>query len=278
MDTNSKNENKLAVVDQNQQAIAKAEPAREPTVKDLILSRQDSFAQVLPSMLNPQTFVRVALAALTKTPGLAQCSRTSLISALASCAELGLMPNGALGQAYLLPFKGNVQLIVGYRGLIELARRSGLISSIQCFVVHEKDHFKYGVGVNGDILEHTPYDFMPGNSDGDPGKLVAAFCIARFKDGGSHITVMSRREIELVRRSSRSGDTGPWRSHYEEMAKKTVLRRASKMWPMQTEAMREMEKLAEIEACDTVDHQELKPALLEALADEVESDGREDER
>jgi recombination protein RecT len=188
------------------------------------------------------------------------------------------MPNGALGQAYLLPFKGAVQLIVGYRGLIELARRSGLISSIQCFVVHEKDSFKYGVGVAGDVLEHTPYDLLPGNSDGDPGKLVAAFCIARFKDGGSHITVMSKREIELVRRSSRSGDTGPWRTHYEEMAKKTVLRRASKMWPMQTETMNEMAKLEEIEACEVVEPQEKKPALLEALADEVEVEDRETER
>ena len=157
-----------------------------------------------------------------------------------TCAQLGLEP-GPLGHAYLVPFKDHVreckdrrncscrtevQFIPGYRGLVELARRSGQVQSVQARVVYHGDEFVYAYGLNP-RLDHTP----SGKLDG----VTHVYAVIRYKDGGVDFDVMTKAEVDAVRQRSKASTSGPWVTDYPEMAKKTVLKRLLKTAPMSVE-------------------------------------------
>jgi recombination protein RecT len=187
----------------------------------------------LPKHLTADRLLRVAMTAIQNTPKLLECDRTSLLSAVMMCAQLGLEPDGVLGQAYLIPFGGKVQFIPGYRGLISLARNSGEVASIAAHEVCENDHFAYSFGLN-EKLEHTP-------ARGERGEIIYFYAIARFKDGGYHWDVMTKEQVIGIRDKSAGWQTAlkykateksPWHNHFVEMGKKTVIRRIAKYLPM----------------------------------------------
>lgn len=181
-----------------------------------------------------------------------------------------------LGYAYLIPYKGVATLIPGYKGLLDLARRSGRIISIEARVVHAKDRFRFAFGLKP-VLEHTP------TQDADSGELTAAYAVAHLKDGGQQWEVMWKREIDAIRQRSRASSSGPWVTDYEEMAKKTVLRRLCKMLPASVELQQAvaMDERAEVglppmEALDLdVLSPEPAPSKLEALTDTLATEARE---
>lgn len=190
-------------------------------------------ALALPKHMKSDRLARIALTEIRKVPTLAKCDQTSFLGAIMQCAQLGLEPGGALGHAYLLPFENRkkgiteVQFIVGYRGMIDLARRSGQIVSLTARTVHENDEFSYQYGLNED-LKHVP-------ATGDRGALLYVYAVAKLKDGGVQFEVMSRSDIDKVRAQSKAGNYGPWQTHYDEMAKKTVIRRLFKYLPVSIE-------------------------------------------
>lgn len=203
-------------------------------------------ALALPKHMTADRLARIALTEVRKTPKLAQANPTSLLGAVIQCAQLGLEPGGALGHAYLLPFDKRrknaqgrwetvdteVQLIIGYRGMIDLARRSGQIVSLEARAVHAADHFVVRYGLDA-TLEHVP------NFEADDrGELVYVYAVAKLKDGGAQFEVMHRREVDAIRARSKSKDDGPWVTDYEAMAKKTVLRRLFKLLPVSIELQR----------------------------------------
>lgn len=200
-------------------------------VRKLLEKSKSQIAVALPRHLSADRMLRIAMTSIRRTPKLASCSQASLLGAVMTAAQLGLEPDGVLGMAYLVPFKEEVQLIVGFKGLLDLARRSGQISTIFARVVHVKDAFEFSYGLN-ERLEHIP------TRENDPGELVAVYAVARLKDGGQQFEVMTKREIDQIREQSRAKDDGPWVTHYEEMAKKTVLRRLCKMLPASVEMAR----------------------------------------
>jgi len=215
------------------------------SVADMILARKNSFEAVLPKHLTVDRFLKIALASLTRTPKLADCKPETLIMALAACSELGLEPNSPLGHAYLIPYGTDCQLVIGFKGLLALARRSGEIASVDVAVVHARDVFTYARGDNPRI-HHEP--FVPkfdeqGKAVGptDPGPLIAAYMIAHLKDGSVQREVMYRHEIDAVRNGSKAGRSGPWKDHYDEMARKTVFRRGWKWLPQSTEMAKTLE-------------------------------------
>lgn len=207
-------------------------------------------ALALPKHISPDRLARIALTEVRKIPKLAQCDQTSFLGAIMQCAALGLEPGGALGHCYLIPFENRrqnrteVQFIVGYRGMIDLARRSGQIVSLEARAVYSKDHFKVRLGLDSSI-EHEP-DW---EAD-DRGDLTFVYAVAKLRDGGIQFEVMSRKEIERVRNESQGYKTAvrfakpgqepnsPWASHFEEMAKKTVIRRLFKYLPVSIEIQR----------------------------------------
>ena len=190
-------------------------------------------ALALPKHMTSDRLARIALTEIRKVPTLAKCDQTSFLGAIMQCAQLGLEPGGALGHAYLLPFENRkkgiteVQFIVGYRGMIDLARRSGQIVSLTARTVHENDEFSYQYGLNED-LKHVP-------ATGDRGALQYVYAVAKLKDGGVQFEVMSRSDVDKVRAQSKAGNYGPWQTHYDEMAKKTVIRRLFKYLPVSIE-------------------------------------------
>ncbi len=196
------------------------------TLAQFLEVRQSHLAEVLPKSkaLTPEKLIKLAVLATKKQPLLQKCSMDSIFIALLQCAELGLEPSGTLGSAYLVPYGQTCQLIIGYRGLIDLARRSGSLRQIEARVVHEKDAFKVSFGLDPK-LEHTPY------LDGDPGKARLVYCVAQLADGAKHVEVMTVDEVRRIENRSR-GKGGPWSTDWEEMAKKTVARRACKWLPM----------------------------------------------
>jgi recombination protein RecT len=210
-----------------EQSIQKHEQ-KPMTIKDLLESRKQSFAAILPKHVTPDRLIKVALNAIAKNPQLQGCSAASLFQSIVFAAELGLEPGGALGQMYLVPYGQVCTPIIGYRGLIELMRRSGQLAQIRAVVVHAKDKFRISEGIE-QTIRHVP------DLSDDPGQLVRVYVVARLKDGSVHVEHMTKAEIDKIRGRSRSGSNGPWKTDYDEMAKKTVVRRAAKYLPMSAE-------------------------------------------
>jgi recombination protein RecT len=194
-------------------------------------------ALALPRHLDADRLLRVAMTAIMRTPKLLECDQQSLLGAIMQAAQLGLEPDGVLGHAYLVPFKGKVTLIAGYKGLIDLARRSGAVVSIQAHVVYEADEFDYSYGLQ-DCLRHKP-------ALRDRGRPIAAYAAAVLKDGGHAFEVMSVEDVNAIRDNSQGykaakqyGGDSPWDSNWDEMARKTAVRRLAKYLPISVEFQR----------------------------------------
>lgn len=202
------------------------------TVVGLLEQMKGEIARCLPKHLDPERMARIAMTELRKTPKLQECEPMSFIAAIMQASQLGLEP-GILGSCYLIPFynskagKMECQFMPGYRGFLDLARRSGQIISLVARSVYENDEFSYEFGLKENIV-HKP-------SLNDRGELVAVYAVALFKDGGHQFDIMSVSEIEKIRATSKSKDFGPWVTNFDEMAKKTVVRRLFKWLPCSVE-------------------------------------------
>ena len=217
-----------------QMSAAKAE---KKTMRAYIKAMEPAIKKALPSVITPERFTRMVLSALSATPKLAECSPQSFLAAMMTAAQLGVEPNTALGQAYLLPYRnhGNMecQFQLGYKGLIDLAYRSGEVSVIQAHTVYENDVFEYELGMDPK-LRHVP-------AKADRGEAVAYYAMFKTKDGGYGFEVMSVDDVQRhAQRYSKSYGSGssPWRSNFDEMAKKTVLKRALKYAPLKSDFVR----------------------------------------
>jgi len=245
-----------------------------------ILSSPTMLAQLrmaLPRHLNPERMIRVAVTAIQKTPKLMECSQQSLIACIVEASQLGLEPDGVIGHAYLVPYKNKntgrmeAQLMAGYKGLIELARRSGKVGAINAEIVYEGDEFRVVKGLNPDLI-HVP-------NWQDPGEMIAAYATAKLKDGDVQFCVMPRHEIDKHRARSKAKDYGPWVTDYEWMAKKTAIRQLCKLLPcsieMQTvlskEELREAGVMQGDEFIDTTAHAAGKPKSLDEITSRIQS-------
>ena len=196
---------------------------KEGSLLDIVTSKgfQKQMALALPKSLTAERLTRIIMSECRKTPELLNCSPASFYGSVLQCAQLGLEPGSALGHCYLLPFgngkardgRPNAQLIIGYRGMIDLARRSGQIVSLHAYCVHEKDDFHYELGLHPDI-HHVPC------ATADRGPVTYVYAVAQLVGGGVQFEVMNRAEVEAVRAQSKAGTKGPWVSHWDEMAKK----------------------------------------------------------
>jgi len=207
-------------------------------VKSIIEAYKPLISQALPKHLTAERIIQVATTLISRTPELAECSVESLLGSVMQCSILGFEPIPALGQAYLIPFnntksgKKEVQFIIGYKGLIDLARRSDKISTIYAQCVYENDTFDYEFGLDPKLV-HKP-------SPGDRGSFTHAYAVAKFTNGGFAFEVMSKKDIEKIKKMSKASDSkfSPWNGDeivVDEMRKKTVIRRLSKMLPMSIE-------------------------------------------
>lgn len=219
-------------------AIAKAKEAKldkpQKTLRDYIKSMEGEIKKALPSVLTPERFTRMMLSAVSNTPKLPECTPKSFLAAMMSAAQLGLEPNTPLGQAYLIPFKNKgvleVQFQIGYKGLIDLAYRSGEVDIIQAQAVHENDEWECEFGIEPK-LRHVP-------ADTNRGEVVRYYAIFKTKSGGYGYHVMSVDDIKAhAAKYSQSFNSSfsPWKSNFDAMAKKTVLKQCLKYAPMKSD-------------------------------------------
>jgi recombination protein RecT len=202
-------------------------------IRALLEQSKKQMAMALPKHLTADRLLRVAMTSIQKNPKLLDCTQQSLLACVMTCAQLGLEPDQFLGQAYLVPFKDTKKditictLIPGYRGYIALARRSGEVQSVSSQVVYSNDHFILQYGIE-EKLEHVP-------ADGDRGEVKGAYVVFRYKDGSYSFDYMSKGDIDKIRKRSKAANDGPWVSDYDEMAKKTVIKRHVKLAPLSVE-------------------------------------------
>ena len=231
-----------------------AAEAGSGTVKKFFEANRGTLEALLPKHFDSERMLKLALGALRTTPKLSGASLASLLGSVVTCAQLGLEPNTPLGHAYLLPFdkrekQGNqwvttetqVQVIIGYKGMLDLARRSGQIVSIAAHEVCENDDFRFAYGLDEELF-HRP-------SMKDRGVVTGFYAVAKLVGGGHSFEFMGCTEVNSIRdkaaeksrakkdSSGRPIITGPWADNYIEMGRKTVLRRLFKYLPISIESL-----------------------------------------
>ena len=232
------------------------------SIADMIKAMEPEIKKALPQVITPERFTRMALSALNTTPKLAECSQMSFLGALMNAAQLGLEPNTPLGQAYLIPYrnKGKLecQFQIGYKGLIDMVYRNENIQTVQAQCVYENDDFQYELGLDPKLV-HKP--------------------ALKSKNGGFGFEVMSKEDVDdHARRFSQSfgSSYSPWKTNYEEMAKKTVIKKCLKYAPLKTDFVMQMNNDESIKSEINVDMSEVvneqeDPNIIDQEYKEVEN-------
>jgi len=206
----------------------------------LLEKNKEQIAKAVPEHLKPERLIRMAITALNTTPMLQSCSLVSICNSVMLAAQLGLEPNNGLGHCWLIPYKGVCTMQPGYRGLLELAYRSGKVKDAQAHIVYRSEHFIYSEGASP-VFEHVP---LPPSQRGE--EWVGAYSRLTFKDGYQSIFWMWREEIEEIRdkcskadKRKTDKDGNPvetiWDKWFWEMCKKTVIKRHLKTCQLSTE-------------------------------------------
>lgn len=234
--------------------VAAADPTRG-TLPALIERQHGEIERALPLhlKLNAEQYVRSALTLLKQTPALAKCEPRTILGGMMTAAQLGL-EFGPLGHVYLVPFKNHgrdeAQLVLGYKGVIDLCWRSGQLESIVAREVCENDEFEFEYGLADKLVHRT-------NPRMERGPAYAYYGVARFKDGGHTFVVLGKPEIEVHRRRSKSPDRGPWVSDYDAMARKTCIRVMQPYLPLTTEVARQLNNDGAVVRGSTIDDLEV---------------------
>lgn len=204
------------------------------TIFDIIQAGAKQFATALPKHINTDRFVRIAITTIRQNPKLAQCSQESLLGALMVSAQLGLEP-GVLGQCYLIPYGRECQFQIGYKGMIELLRRSGQLKDIYAYSVYENDDFEITYGLDRNLI-HKPNLSNKGN-------FLGCYCVAILKDDTRAFEYMTKEEIEAhAKKFSKTFGNGPWKTDFEAMSHKTVVKKMLKWLPLSVEFLENIEK------------------------------------
>ena len=220
-----------------QNSVAATATNEKKTMQSYIKAMEGEIKKALPSVITPERFTRMVLSAISVNPKLGSCTPSSFLGAMMSAAQLGLEPNTPLGQAYILPYQNKgvleAQFQLGYKGLIDLAYRSGEVEVIQSHIVYENDEFECNYGLEP-TLKHTP-------ASKDRGEPIKVYAMFKTKSGGFGFEVMSmddvRRHAEKYSKAY-SSSFSPWKTSFEEMAKKTVLKRVLKYAPLKSDFVR----------------------------------------
>ena len=217
---------------------AQAAPAvKQGGFREILTASWPRIQAVMPKHMSPDRMYQLALSCYNTTPMLAKCSAASVLSCVMKCSALGLEPSAVdgLGRAYILPYRNKrtggyeATFILGYKGMLDLCRRSGELKDVSARAVYEGDEFEFEFGLD-EQLRHRP-----STAPKEGRAITHVYCVAHFADGGHYIDVMSKDEVDAVRSRSMAADKGPWVTDYEAMAKKTGLRRAFPYLPVSIE-------------------------------------------
>lgn len=217
------------------QATAIKAAGETKTLKDYVMQMEGQIAKALPKVITAERFTRIALTALSSNPNLAKCERNSFLGALMQSAQLGLEPNSPLQHCYLIPFNNTkkgvteCQFQIGYKGLLDLAYRSGEFSSIYAQEVYENDTFEYEYGLETKLVHKPVLE--------DRGEVIAYYAVFKLKNGGSSFVVMSKDDaLRHAKKYSKAFNNSPWTTgSFDEMAKKTCIKKLLKYAPLKSD-------------------------------------------
>lgn len=218
----------MATTNQQGALAKKEEKKKQPSIKDYIKAYEGEIAKALPKVMTPERFTRIALSAVSANPKLANCRAETFLAAMMNAAQLGLETNTPLGQAYLIPYGNTVQFQIGAKGLVDLAHRAN--TSVEAHTVYENDKFSYSYGLNPNLVHE------PAMSDrGDP---IAYYAV--WRNGENYgFEVMSYEDVlKHGKKYSKTYNDGPWQTAFDEMAKKTVIKKALKYAPLKSDVAR----------------------------------------
>lgn len=222
------------------------EKKKGKTIFDIIKAGEQQFAAALPKHLNSERFTRIAITTIRQNPKLAECNAESLLGSLMTIAQLGLEP-GVLGQCYLIPYGTECQLQLGYKGMIELLRRTGQLSDIYAYTVYSNDEFSIEYRLER-TLKHIPAFTNP---DGR-GEIVGFYSVAILKDGTRAFEYMTKNEVVSHEEKYRKGKfkNNVWEKNFEEMALKTVTKKMLKWLPISVELVENLRKDEQVHKLD----------------------------
>jgi len=235
------------------------------TLQQQLIGMGPQIAKALPKHVSPDRMARIVMTALRNTPALGLCSPESFLGAVLSAAQLGLEVNTPLGHAYLVPYKQECQLILGYQGMMDLARRSGAVKSIYAHLVRKGDTFKVRLGLSQDI-EHIPSEDV----DRETQPITHVYAVAKLAEGDPVFVVLTKAQVEKYKNRSASKNSGPWKSDEEAMILKTAVRRLFTWLPKSAEMAR---AAAVDEALETSSRQ--SSAFDPTVRDVLEAEGVE---
>ncbi len=209
----------------------------EQSLNKLLKRMGPQIQRALPKHMDADRIARIALTAVRATPKLLECDQMSFLAALMQSAQLGVEPNTGLGQAYLIPYGKQVQFQLGYKGLIDLAVRSGQYKAIYAHEVYKEDEFSFAYGLHKDLV-HVPST----NPEGEP---IGYYAVYHLKNGGYDFVYWTRERIDKhaqkFSQAVQKGSTSPWKTNYDAMAKKTVLKEVLKYSPKSIELQKVVE-------------------------------------
>ena len=235
-------------------------------------ARAPTIAPALPASLPAERMIRTAMMAIAKNPQLGECDPQSIWWATAALGILGLEP--VAGAAYLVPFRDKknnrtiCQPIIGYQGMIELALRSKMVTSIEARIIYEGDEYDIQYGTSPRIMHRPKFT--------DRGRPILIYAVAHMRDNGEVFVVFSAEEIERKRHRSQTPDAGPWVTDWEEMAKKTAIRSLCKYLPKSPEMATateieddaELAKMVVANVCDD----DISGAIAEGRSEESQTE------
>lgn len=226
----------LAQATQGQQLTRQQSPTGG--IQELLRRNWGRIQEVMPKHMSSERLFQIAVSSINTTPKLRECDPASILSCVMKCSALGLEPSAVdgLGRAYILPYGSktgmHAQVIIGYKGMIDLARRSGQLKSIHAQAVYDGDDFSHWEDETG---QHFTFKANRDISH-DPKNLTDVYVCAQLKDGGFVFETMTRKEVDAIRERSKTKNNGPWVTDYEAMALKTVIRRSFRYLPVSVEA------------------------------------------
>lgn len=248
---------------QEQQAAAQAPQGNsfQGLITKQLTSQFKAIQSLVPKHVTPERLCRISLNAVSRNPNLMNCAPETIVGAIVNCASLGLEPN-LLGHAYIVPFWNNktgkmeAQFQIGYKGALDLIRRTGQVSTISAHEVYDGDKFDYAYGLE-EKLVHVPC------GEDDETKITHFYAAYKLKDGGTGFLVMTRAQMDKHRdkftksKNKQGAVFGPWADHYVSMALKTVILKLIKYMPIsieQNETQTAMEALDRDNTVMTVKH------------------------
>lgn len=212
------------IIENNPKSTKSTNAKSSSNMQAVLKQYKHSIKSALPTHLNSDRFQRIVLSTFNSNKQFENCNPVTFIAAILQCAQLGLEPNTPLGQAYLIPYADQVQLQLGYQGILELCYRTNKFTNIHAYEVYENDFFDLEYGLSPKVI-HKP------TIKGDRGEVIGYYACYRLIDGGYGIAYMTKQEMQTYMQQYAKGchkSSSAWQINFDGMAKKTVIKKVLK--------------------------------------------------